>query len=535
LFPFKKVYIRQAYKELYERVMKGPNFLYIVVGDPGTGKTSFMRYFFMQLCSSNEKVFMAMESGAWIYGNGQRYEEGYDARKQVSIWRNPTVFLLIDGVGHEEYLVKSKRVIVFSSPQKNNYHKLKKENDGIFLFMPPWEWKEVNQLCSDLMEDSDLVSEYKTRFENADHEQELMIESENPSDSQEMRKAEEGANESESKGGVDQPLDYGVRKQPFGYDDFEESKKLSGYDDFEEWRKFKQANMGIKEFLKGWFEKKYFLVGGRIRLIVQKRPILELREEILRGLSGLTSQQLEDAGNFFAQAEVPSILYTIRRGATYETTPKVEFASFPIAQWAVSALVRNEKQEILNTIKQLQHSDVAGAFIGRLFERYGLRTLAKGGKFQMKKLNSSTNENQESDEETLTLDAVEWERIDMSKKFDTDSRALGIPLSRTQAQVDAIHFDKKMLFQFTISNNHSFIQSHIEKVLENANWQPSKVKFVFVVPIRRYHTFGYQHPKTTRRGKRKHIPKAKLIPQYVLSWPDSDKFESLEVFEQLLQ
>jgi ATPase subunit of ABC transporter with duplicated ATPase domains len=43
-FPFKKIYIRSIYKEIYERVQQNSKIVHVIIGDPGIGKTTCARY-----------------------------------------------------------------------------------------------------------------------------------------------------------------------------------------------------------------------------------------------------------------------------------------------------------------------------------------------------------------------------------------------------------------------------------------------------------------------------------------------------------
>jgi hypothetical protein len=54
----------------------------------------------------------------------------------------------LDGHAPDRYLSKSRRGIVFASPQKSNYHEFIKQN-GSVLYMPPWLWDEVAAFVGD--------------------------------------------------------------------------------------------------------------------------------------------------------------------------------------------------------------------------------------------------------------------------------------------------------------------------------------------------------------------------------------------------
>jgi hypothetical protein len=94
-----------------------------VTGDPGIGKSFFAFYVFLALLLSGEKVVLVHQSGSALCFNGSeevRFEKeyhGYD-------WTDEHTWLLLDGHAPDRYLSKSRRGIVFASPQKSNYHEL---------------------------------------------------------------------------------------------------------------------------------------------------------------------------------------------------------------------------------------------------------------------------------------------------------------------------------------------------------------------------------------------------------------------------
>jgi flagellar biosynthesis GTPase FlhF len=134
IFPLETLFVRQVYIEIYERILKVPDQVYIIIGDPGTGKSSFMRYVYAKLVQNKKKVFLTLENGSWMTHDGRNNFDGQDSESEVERWADKDTYLLIDGTVRDVFLRKMKRVIVFSSPQRNNYQKMKKENDGYELF-----------------------------------------------------------------------------------------------------------------------------------------------------------------------------------------------------------------------------------------------------------------------------------------------------------------------------------------------------------------------------------------------------------------
>lgn len=155
-----RLFIRKAYIKLHELIHnKYPTRDILILGSPGTGKTFFMMYevFCWRknitiVCSytAGDIQFVGHPSGEIErferYGSiapslkgADRVLHLFDATSSSS--KRPVI-----GMGKTK--VKN---IVFSSPEKANYHQFAKDANPVKLFMPTWELDELlecNSKCS---------------------------------------------------------------------------------------------------------------------------------------------------------------------------------------------------------------------------------------------------------------------------------------------------------------------------------------------------------------------------------------------------
>ena len=127
-----------------------------VCGDPGIGKSSYALYVFMTLVSKGENVIKFSIGGSALVFNRESgkirfYCNGSDVKRES--WAHENVWLLIDGhASSNPYGDKRNRAIVFASPKRSNYHEFIKDR-GVMMYMPPWEWNEIESLIEVLPED----------------------------------------------------------------------------------------------------------------------------------------------------------------------------------------------------------------------------------------------------------------------------------------------------------------------------------------------------------------------------------------------
>jgi hypothetical protein len=335
-------------------------------------------------------------------------------------------------------------------------------------------------------------------------------------------------------------------------------REICFYDDLADWKNtIKDPSDSkleeIKTFLNQWFEKKYFLAGGRIRLILQKQLIIHLREEIRQGLRGLSLQQLQKRGNFIAQTNVPSILYSVVVDRSIERPPLVLFASDPIQIWAWQEIVLNTRQVSINLLDLLKDNDVASTFFGNLFERIVMDEMSEGKEIQRKKKKLSKEKEKTKVEMTekgeqgeqgvdsqLVLQINRWERVDFNSDLaafvtklalEKEDQVLLLPTSSNNPQVDGILVGKKVFFQVTIARKHSFIPHFIGQLCRKLGWEPGEIEFIFIVPSTRYSDFQYQTPLTVE-GKA--MSRVSNIQQYAIEWPVNNWFRAESMLKEVV-
>lgn len=146
-YPFKYIFVRQCYLDLFPKIMRtAQNTVVALVGDRGIGKSTFLRYLFVNIIANHpQKVFWEMESGNWRYFDGQTRISGFG---ETDLWTKPDVLLLLDGNFKPIHLSKTKKVVLFCSPQQGNYDRMIKASLGAIFVMPCWDIEEVKSFIN---------------------------------------------------------------------------------------------------------------------------------------------------------------------------------------------------------------------------------------------------------------------------------------------------------------------------------------------------------------------------------------------------
>jgi hypothetical protein len=170
IFPTRTIKERVVYTDLNKWIMdRCLETNAVVVGDPGIGKSTMLKVLFIKLKLSGETVFWVMESGRWVHHSNNVITTGTDAHLKKNLWISQDVWLLIDGKVSDVYLLKMRKAVVFSSPQKSNYHKFLKATSAMKLVLPPWTRDEVVSLFSEEHKSS------TTKFPNGSPGFEMMM------------------------------------------------------------------------------------------------------------------------------------------------------------------------------------------------------------------------------------------------------------------------------------------------------------------------------------------------------------------------
>lgn len=176
-YPSKFIFKRKCYEKLISPISKASITKPVaVIGDPGIGKSTFIGYIFSRLtkkCEDSEvkiKTFWEMESGDWRYFDGFNTQFGSG---DSDLWKSNDVLLLIDGKFKDKHLRKKNNIILFCSPQPQNYAKLIKAHSGAIFVMPCWDLDEIIEYISDGNVISDLMGEFYTKISESLDKDEL--------------------------------------------------------------------------------------------------------------------------------------------------------------------------------------------------------------------------------------------------------------------------------------------------------------------------------------------------------------------------
>ena len=165
----KKVYVRQAYIDIYDKYIKDNKFV-LVCGNPGIGKSVFLFYVVRRLLDDHPRAKIVYEESGSSY--------------RVYLTEDEVQFVKLDQLDKASYYLfdcrsprhtvdiniarRSEKTIVMSSPAKQNYKSFEKDcvfstlGRGVKLYMPIWTWEEV-RFCGDHLWNEPLSQEVLER------------------------------------------------------------------------------------------------------------------------------------------------------------------------------------------------------------------------------------------------------------------------------------------------------------------------------------------------------------------------------------
>jgi hypothetical protein len=149
------VLIRQCHTEIFQEIMKNPNILnYLVLGNPGIGKSWFLVYALLRFRLEHQKRRVVFESArqntAWIFDDNGVMEilNSRSEKAFYSAVRDPNCVYLYDPVGtkSQEPAGRDGLTIVASSPNVDSYKDFLKDKCDV-LYMPCWSEEEIDHLA----------------------------------------------------------------------------------------------------------------------------------------------------------------------------------------------------------------------------------------------------------------------------------------------------------------------------------------------------------------------------------------------------
>ena len=471
-YPFENIYIRDCYKKLYNLAIDSCKSSSVaIIGDPGIGKTTLIRYIFHLLVTKKYKdkekgfrVYWAFESGMWRYFDGKNTPITGSGKNEF--WKADDVILLVDGSYQEAFMPKFKNMILFCSPERSNYSKMIKIHQGRVFVMPPWSYKEVEELFNLKQVESDQILGYKL-FEK--------FYDEIVNDAQKSNEFPENVSS--------EVCDY-ISKNP----------------------------RDKKGLLLSWLKARYNLVGGRIRLLLDNNLRYEdLEERVENAVLCVSPNKLSRVNVLDYFSNVPSIIYSlIPDEKTNFRRYSTRFASDSIRDLVSANIITGKNEDFKNIFGAMKNHNIAGALMGQIFESAILKFISHKltAKLTCRKSVSGNNMNLEND--NLEMSNFETVYYDAAKPGDVKEKIINgnskknlffIPQQSNAAQVDSIYYNlgegKLYFFQITTSSHHSFRFHVISKLADDIGFKAGDVNFVFIVPESIFQTFPY-HNYTTK-------------------------------------
>jgi hypothetical protein len=324
----KFIFVRNCYLTMYKYILvQGSVGPVLICGDPGIGKSYFGLYMFCRMTLSKNKipvkVIRYMMSGDWIEFDGKNFRVGHGWDN--SRWRDEDTWLLLDGQEHISMLGKKCRVVLFASPQKDNYHSFIKQKSAVCFYMPEWTKKEV-RLFLTFVEPSYLVELVERDHNGATAEQ--------------------------------------VPKVP------EEKSELDIY-----------KKDALKVVLK-----RYRIIGGRIRdLAATGVSTKALKSNLMLAVQNLDFRSLQSIIGVEVQRGFPSIVYKIMPCPKNPSAYVTGLCSKYCMDLVPYVMLRMQKQKASELYSLFSRLTQTRATAGVLFEAICHQKLEEGGTFSRRK------------------------------------------------------------------------------------------------------------------------------------------------------
>ena len=504
-YPFKSIFIRDCYLPLIKCILLAAKESSVaVIGDPGIGKTTLIRYIFSlqtsthRVSSSFSKLFWMTESGHWRYYDGSKIIKGSG---RTDIWEDKDVLLLLDGSYNDEFLGKIRGVILFCSPERSNYYKMIKVTQGQVFTMPPWSLEEALSFF-----DFDPGNAGTYPFKPSVISQKPAIRRCNGVEA--YGKLIEKLSDELVVAKTVNAATYSVAP----------AQKLFSSSDFDELRAFDsicptKSYDEIAVFCRDYFKERFNIIGGRIRLLLDNNlSMKDLKKRVRKSLACVSSEKLISVGILDYYSDIPSILYSLipENPDTFKGY-NISFSSTFIHNAVTDKLITGQINNFQQFFAALKNHKIGGSLIGQIFEKAVHDYIVSTKKIDLflKQLGIDVSESASklarTEPEPADILRFEVEQIvyydcnaDLKKSFSfADNSFYLIPNQSNAPQVDGIGYDKSTksfyFFQMTISRKHPIIISHVKKLCESIGITMKQVNYVFIVPEDIFDDFPVQN------------------------------------------
>ena len=145
------IYVRAAYEELHAELNRRSKQQYVVIGNPGIGKSCFALYVLYKALKNKTRVVFQHQRTDTIYyfdpleSKAYKVNNGRVCDYLISI--SPIIYLYDCATKAPARTLLFKNVVVFSSPNHSNYADVLKDG-ALKIYMPVWSLEEIHRLHS---------------------------------------------------------------------------------------------------------------------------------------------------------------------------------------------------------------------------------------------------------------------------------------------------------------------------------------------------------------------------------------------------
>jgi hypothetical protein len=251
-----------------------------------------------------------------------------------------------------------------------------------------------------------------------------------------------------------------------------------------------------------------WIVGGRIRLLLHPRITTQtLLEDVLSSVNSVSLQHLRQEV-FEKNRDNPSVIYSLIPGDYLWERPKETFATQFIKTLATRTVFMDEMKAKTDFLSNISHSNIAGSFIGQIYEEILHAKLVKGN-FVAEMTHLLKNGSIDS---TLRLTFPHYPEnfqvhmvqnsADLEGKVkeikETKKSHYFKPSHHTFEQIDSVAMIwvkegfQRFFFQMATSLHHPLRDSFISELATSLWGAEASYKYVFVVPEDRKESFKRQ-------------------------------------------